>query len=208
MRKIQGIFSPISKAVRLQEHYYTVVDRSVGHTNITGTPKIPTPDSIKRKRPHAAEKSWLADVSRHPLFLTIVGFVLTSIIGGSLTYWFSSLSQEHQIEETTRNSAISAVGDIAELVSERRQRASLLIREIERGAAQKEAEALKAAYDEAFVRWNVKLPSAILRVKAGLGSKYPLFVDRYIDGLVNLNFLLAGANTDTPVIARMPKKTD
>jgi hypothetical protein len=151
-------------------------------------------------------KSMLSDLLRHQLFLTIVGFFLTSIIGGSLTYWFSSLNQSQQIAETTRNSAISAVGDIAQLVGERRQRASLLIVEIERGASRQEAEALKRAYDEAFVQWNVKLPTDILRVKAGLGSRYPLFLDRYMNSLVNFNFLVAGSDVDLSVIAKMPKR--
>jgi len=143
-----------------------------------------------------AATSWLANVSRHPLFLTLIGFVLTSILGGYLTYWFNYQNQKHEIDTSTRNNAIAAVSDLSDLVNERRERAVLVISSIRRGAPETEIDARKLAYDEAYIRWNAKVPGDLLRVRAGLGLSYRSSYERYIDGLANFNILLYGTDPD------------
>jgi hypothetical protein len=138
--------------------------------------------------------SWVENVSRHPLFLALIGFALTGILGGYLTYWFNYQNQTHEFESSTRNNAIAAVSDMSDLVNERRERAALVISAIRRTAPESEINARKLAYDEAYIRWNAKMPGDLLRIRAGLGLLYRSSYERYIDGLTNFNILLYGTD--------------
>ena len=144
--------------------------------------------------PVATATSRLGDILRHPLFLALVGFVFTGILGGYLSYWFNDQNQKHEIEATTRISALAAVSDLSDLVNERRERAVLVISSIRRGAPESEINARKLAYDEAYIRWNAKVPGDLLRIRAGLGLSYKSSYEKYIDGLANFNIMLYGTD--------------
>src|SRR4051794_22920165 len=136
-------------------------------------------------------KSRLAEASRHPLFVTIVGFICTGILGALLTWWLNSLSQSRERQTTTRNNAIAAVSDISELLSERRVRGTLVVSSIKRGAPESEVVARKVAYDESYIRWNTKIHGDVLRVRAGLHWSRSQY-QKYIDGFTNATILQTG----------------
>jgi hypothetical protein len=142
--------------------------------------------------------SWLDNVSRHPLFLTIMGFLLTGILGGLLTYYLNNQNHKQEIENSTRNNALAAVSDLSDVVNERRECAELVISSIQRGAPEVEVDARKSAYDEAYIRWNVKVLGDLLRIRAGLGQSYKSSYETYIDGLTNFNMLLSAADPSKP----------
>ena len=144
------------------------------------------------RQPMGRLASWLDNVFRHPLFLAVIGFLLTGILGGSLTYWFNSQTQKHEIQNSTRNNALAAVGDLSEVVNERRERAALVISSIRRGAPEEEIDARKREYDEAYVRWNAKVLGDLLRIRAGLGLSYKSSDEKYIDSLTNFDSLISG----------------
>src|SRR5437667_7144631 len=98
-------------------------------------------------------KSRLAEASRHPLVLTLVGFICTGILGGLLTYWLNSLAQIQERERSTRNNAIASVTDISELLAERRVRGTLVVSSIRRGAPESEIVGRKNGYDKTYIRW-------------------------------------------------------
>ncbi len=145
-----------------------------------------------------AWKPALAELSRNPLIVAVVGFLLTGLLGTYLAWWLNSLSHSHDVEASTRNNALASVSDISDLVNERRERAALVISAIRRGAPQGETDARKTAYDEAYIRWNAKVPGDLLRVRAALHSAYRSSYERYIDGLTNENMLLRG--TDATIL--------
>ena len=99
--------------------------------------------------------SWerLAEASRHPLVLTLVGFILTGILGAGLTWRLNDISRERDEERTTQEHAIAAVQEIVDLINERRTRAIVLAYAIRR-SSEEETKARKAAYDDVYVRWN------------------------------------------------------
>jgi hypothetical protein len=139
------------------------------------------------------------EYSRHPLVVTFVGFLFTGILGGSLTWWLNGNDHLRDRENSMRDSAIAAVTDISELVSERRVRGRLVISAIKRKAPESEVTARKLAYDEAVVRWNVKMPGDLLHMRAGFqwskmrSSGYRdssrLHYEKYIDTLINADML-------------------
>jgi hypothetical protein len=154
--------------------------------------------SRARRKPDVstASKSRLAEASRNPLVVTLVGFLCTGILGAFLTWWLNSRSHVQDIETSIRDNAIAAVSDISDLVNERRERGMLVVSAIRRGAPETEVVARKTAYDEAYIRWNAKVPGDLLRIRAGFQwsrSRY----EKYIDGLTNTNILLHGSDAST-----------
>jgi hypothetical protein len=123
-----------------------------------------------------------------------VGFLLTGILGGLLTYYLNDKTQKQEIENSTRNNALAAVSNLSEVVNERRERAELVISSIQRGAPEAEVDARKLAYDEAYIRWNAKVLGDLLRIRAGLGQSYKSSYETYIDGLTNFNMLLSATD--------------
>ena len=101
---------------------------------------------------------------RHPLTITIVGFVLTSVIGVYLASHLDSLSKAHEAEHGRHARAVEAVIELSDLINERRTRAVLVATAIKRRSALKEVEARKSVYDEIYVRWNTKLEGLFLRI--------------------------------------------
>jgi hypothetical protein len=162
-------------------------------------PRKAAPDERAAHEP--SSKSTMSKASRNPLIVTIVGFFCTGVLGGLLTWYLNSVSETQTMQRTLRDNAIAAVSDISELANERRERATLVASAIRRGASEAEVETRKAAYDESYVYWNAKVPGDLLRFRAGLPGilwkRTPY--EKYIDGLTNVNILVADANApDVP----------
>jgi hypothetical protein len=143
-------------------------------------------------------KSGVDTWSRHPLVVTMVGFLCAGVLGGLLTWWLNSRDHAHDIDSSIRNNAIGAVSEISDLVNERRARGRLVISAIERGAPEAEVISRKLAYDEAYIRWNSKIPGDLLRIRAGLHWS-PSHYERYVDSLTNANFLISQSVGGTPL---------
>ncbi len=151
------------------------------------------------QRSEKRSSSRLLALSKHPLVVTFFGFVLTGILGGTLTWWLNNRDHLHDRETSLRDSAILAVTDISDLVNERRARANFVYAAIKRKAPEAEVSARKIAYDEAALRWNVKLPGDTLRLRGGLhwscrrirkDTKWPRSrYEFYIDSLILANRL-------------------
>jgi hypothetical protein len=137
----------------------------IGDSTRTLVIRVECPDS-------STSTSQFDNLVRHPLFLAVIGFIFTGVLGAYLTYRFNDQTQQHETERSTRNSALAAVSDLSDLVNERRERANLVVSSIRRGAPEIEANARKVAYDEAYIRWNAKVPGDLLRIRAGLGFLY------------------------------------
>jgi hypothetical protein len=152
------------------------------------------------------------EYSRHPLVVTLVGFFLTGILGAYLTSWLNSRSHLNEKETSVRENAIAAVTDISELFHERRQRGRLVASAMTRKAPETEVTARKTGYDEAFVRWNVKIPGDLLRMRAGLhwsrarDGTYDdwsrLRYEKYIDTLISAEMLFHLSDKEDPPATR------
>lgn len=135
---------------------------------------------------------------RSPLLSSFPNFFLTTIMGGAFLWFLNSLNHHQDVEEATRNSAVAAVVDVSELVNERRVRAGLTVNAIRRLAPEAEVNARKAAYDDAFVRWNAKMPGDLLRIRAGLNLSRRSDFERYIDALTDASNLLPANDSSLP----------
>lgn len=102
---------------------------------------------------------------------------------------FNNRSHERDIEIATRTNAFAALGDVSDLTNERRERAALVASAINRGAPAAETDARKLAYDEAYIRWNARVPGDLLRVRSALQLNYQPLYEGYIDALTNVDAL-------------------
>jgi Na+/glutamate symporter len=78
-------------------------------------------------------RSRSVNLTRHPLTVAVVGFVLTGIIGAGFTWWLESASKAREgereqrqkaleLEAASRARAIEAVREVTDLVHERTPR--------------------------------------------------------------------------------------
>jgi hypothetical protein len=135
----------------------------------------------------------LGEASRHPLFITLVGFILTGIIGAAFTWYLNSYSTAREadraerartaeFEATRRTREVDAVRELIELINERRTRAMLVASAIHRQSTEAEVEDRKRAYDDVYVRWNTKIQSLTLRIREIFKAAHSEFED-YINDL-------------------------
>lgn len=100
---------------------------------------------------------------RHPLVITVAGFICTALIGNTLESRFAErdklrIEQErilHKAKEREEE-ALSDLRNFVELAFERQVRSDLVRSAIIRGNKD-EAIARKAAYDEVYTQWNIEL---------------------------------------------------
>ncbi|MGX9357000.1 hypothetical protein ACS3SW_18080 [Roseobacteraceae bacterium S113] len=139
--------------------------------------------------------SKLWDHLRHPLVLTIVGFLLTATVGTYLESLFSASADDRARREAQIQSALAAEARaqdsllaLTRLAQERITRANLLRSAIGRDASSLQAR--KAAYDKAYVAWNVELTPHLIRVREDFsdspdGILAPHFYEEMINNRVS-----------------------
>jgi hypothetical protein len=127
-------------------------------------------------------KQHFAEASRHPLVLTLVGFILTGILGAGLTWKLNSIANGREAERAAQARAAEAVREITDLINERRTRAILVAYAISRSSGA-EVQARKASYDDVYVRWNTKTQSIALRIREMLRRSSPAEYENYFNSL-------------------------
>ncbi|MBY8974340.1 hypothetical protein KHP62_00880 [Rhodobacteraceae bacterium NNCM2] len=144
-----------------------------------------TPDDIQKlvdeeiARRHAENRlpepndslRWL----RHPLMITLVGFLLTTVIGsfydGQLKEREDKRLSDAREVETARRHEAEAMRDLrsfVQLAYERQVRTDLVRSAIARGM-QEEAIPRKKVYDEIYTSWNIELYPRLLNLRSLVG---------------------------------------
>lgn len=124
----------------------------------------------------AQKKSIWAGFFRHPLFLTVFAFLVTTVIGG----WYDHILKERDAEAQAiaqaasdardeARAAVEGLREFATLVFERQTRSDLLRWAVVRGDG---AAALKRKdiYDNFYVQWDVELALNLRRLRGYLGD--------------------------------------
>jgi hypothetical protein len=133
-----------------------------------------------------------------PLVLTFIGFGLTGIGATYFSKHLDDLAKARDESSTKMARSIEAVREITDLLYERRTRGTMVVSSITRHAAPSEIIERKRAYDDAYVRWNTKLQSNILRIRNAFGhqrsSSYENYLNTYVVSLLSaLDSCLANA---------------
>lgn len=116
------------------------------------------------------------DWLRHPLMITLFGFLLTTVIGsfydGRLKEREETRLEDARKVETARAEEAEAMGDLRAFVQmgyERQVRTDLVRSAIGRGMAE-EAVRRKKTYDEIYTRWNVEIYPRLLNLRSLSGQ--------------------------------------
>ena len=98
---------------------------------------------------------------KHPLANVIIGFLLTGVLGTTITQYYLTLREKQKARYELTTTRKKSIARLATLNAEYLVRAESLLAAVERGdeAGMKE---LKSIFDDASVRWQVeKLPTLL-----------------------------------------------
>jgi len=113
------------------------------------------------------EKKTLGEILRHPLANVVVGFLLTGVLGTTITQYYNALrakqTQQHELATARKDS----IEGLSALNAEYLARAGMLLAAIERGDETAAAK-LKGAFDDAALRWQIEKPPTLLAVRDAL----------------------------------------
>ncbi len=149
---------------------------------------------------------------RPPPAGVIVGFLMTGVIGTTLTNHFSVLRQREAEISQLRESRRKAVLDLSKLFAERFTRAEMLAAALEGRPTPAVVVRLRDLYDEAEVRWGLNGQQAMLLAREVLGVNFPAFqqafetrmgkrpMDAIRDVLVRASDAAAAGNDPGPIL--------
>jgi len=111
--------------------------------------------SEPERRPHSAISAQLFE-----LLKVVVTLVLTGLIGGGITYYYQDRSHREQQDaqelETARQSALSFLREVGDILEQRRHHASRVVYAVRDNALPEEKEQAWKDYSAAVNAWNTK----------------------------------------------------
>jgi hypothetical protein len=123
-----------------------------------------------------ADKNEKLDISRHPITIAVIGFVLTGVLGAFLSSWITIHQKSIEREHSDREARKTAVQNLSRYIYERRSRAEMLASALRRNASLDEIRDRKKLYDEAYVKWNTNNQANLFLVREVLREdEYTLF---------------------------------
>lgn len=127
------------------------------------------------------KKSALRALAEHPVGRLVFGFILTGVIGQSLSWSYAERKEEQEL----RRSALEAVREFSTLEQRRRARYVAVRSAILNGEELAIIRDRKAAYDEAYIEWNAQLQAQRLQFREffGFARRHP------IESSIDLDFL-------------------
>jgi hypothetical protein len=127
-------------------------------------------------------KGQVGEMLRNPIANVVIGFLLTGVLGMSLTQYYSMKRQQEAQHQRQIEARKKAVSRLSSLNGEVLAHAERLLRAIELGESENVDE-LKKLYDDAAVRWETENHSTLLIAREVLPtSAYYRFRDRLREG--------------------------
>jgi hypothetical protein len=106
----------------------------------------------------------MSDLLKHPLANVIIGFLLTGVLGTTLTQYYISQrekqSKQHELTTTRKQS----IAELAALNAEYLARAEMFLAAVNRGDAGS-AKELKKMFDDATVRWRTETSPTLMAAR-------------------------------------------
>jgi hypothetical protein len=109
-------------------------------------------------------KRSLGDLLKHPLANVIIGFLLTGVLGTTLTQYYiaqrEKQSKQHELSVTRK----ASIAELAALNAEYLARAEMFLAAVDRGDAGG-AKELKKMFDDATVRWRTETSPTLMAAR-------------------------------------------
>lgn len=106
-------------------------------------------------------KKSFADVLKHPMANVIIGFLLTGVLGGALTNYYTTKRAEDARVQAQIQARKEAVIKLTGLNAEQIARAEQLMTALEAGNTQKDLVELAELYQAANIRWRSETSPAL-----------------------------------------------
>lgn len=137
-------------------------------------------------------------ISRHPLTIAAVSFVLTGVIGSLIATYIAEITKSAEVErQRIANEAQAerqhtadrkvAVQNFSREIYARRTRLELLASAIRRNSAT-EIRERKIAYDEAYVKWNTNAQTNLFIVRETIEEQEYSIIESAVEFLLVGNF--------------------
>lgn len=107
----------------------------------------------------------LGDALRHPLANIVVGFLLTGVVGGALTNYYTQQRMQAARTQAQIDARKESIARLASLNAEHVARAEQLLRAIELGSDKDDIAELRELYEAARVRWRTETSPALLAAR-------------------------------------------
>src|SRR6185503_2164958 len=123
--------------------------------------------------------------------LLVLGFVLTSVIGGALGYYFQRRTWDANRRESERSAAAAVFDDISRVMDERLYRMRLLYWGLRAGDEERVSAAM-ADYRATLVKWNDNLNRNLALVQRYFGQE----VWAFLSGVMYEEFAIIGRHLE------------
>lgn len=121
---------------------------------------------------------------RHPITLTLVGFLLTSLVGT----WISQSIADRAQRDEERGAALAAVQSFASSAAELRVQQGVFEAALRREVSREALSATKVDYDRAYVQWNSERYKSYLLVRSFFGFTYSNFAEQLVSRTIHQDF--------------------
>jgi hypothetical protein len=127
-------------------------------------------------------KRSISEVLKHPLANVVVGFLLTGVIGTTITQYYIALREKQAQQRVLATTRKQSIAELSALNAEYIARAEMVLAAIDRGD-EGSAKELKAMFDEATVRWQTEKAPSLMAAREVLPHEiYLQFRDRLNKG--------------------------
>lgn len=116
-------------------------------------------------------KRSLADALRHPLANVVIGFLLTGVVGGALTNYYTQQRTQAARTQAQMDARKESIARLASLNAEHVARAEQLLRAIELGSGKDDVAELMELYEAARMRWRTETSPALLAAREVLPAE-------------------------------------
>lgn len=129
--------------------------------------------------------NWL----RHPLVSIVIGFILTGVLGTTITQHFMDQREQEKLRAQVAIDMKQAIQQFSKLNEARTVRAEMLVKSLRSGSNDDEVKAALQAYEKAYVEWSVERQGSLLLFRELLSRENYLLVKTGIEeGLVGKIF--------------------
>ena len=110
------------------------------------------------------EKKTLGEILKHPLANVVVGFLLTGVLGTTITQYYIALREKQTQQRELATTRKQSIAELSALNAEYLARAEMVLAAIDRGD-EGSAKELKAMFDEATVRWQTEKAPTLMAAR-------------------------------------------
>ena len=134
-------------------------------------------------------KRSIAELLKHPLANVVIGFLLTGVLGTTITQYYIALREKKAQQRELAITRKESIAELATLNAEYLARAEMVLAAIDRGD-EGSAKELKAMFDDAAVRWQTGKAPTLMAARSVLPHEVYLQLRDKLDAGLRDRFLV------------------